>query len=569
MEKEKRDLERQVQELNKTVHVLNADANRRQDVSREKLAEEMTEEISRKMELTFRGKLLQVETQYKQQIGELRTANALDVDRLKHELAVAQQQLDHLQQRHDSLLEKAEGLHQAQEDAAVKSQDLHVEDARREVDREAQGRIRDLEARVALLEREKARVEHEYEQYKARSQAAFKKSKAEERELQQQRQLAQRLQQQLQQLQATASPEDGSAMTSPCPAPEGDGHLSDFSLGSPIVGLSAWESTGEDPRSLAQRNTALQRTVEELQGRLRAMEAVCVEADQKLNEVTERLEADSESHREEVRQLQAEMHVLRNHAARAEHHFQEELRSMDAQLGREVTRLQGAVKSKAAIVEALCERLGIDEAHLRDGLPDLGLRVSPRPSLSTQSLPGRSPPSSPGHRVPPFDSLSLDPLQSHESLSAADFDFSATNVGQTAFNFDFQSLVSIPASDPNVNVHHLSEYKEAQLKRLAADLEASRAEVTALQDRVRDLEQRQQRHEEVERMLRDDVRKLQMTTYTEETWVEKRNYIKNIVLKFIQNRHNEEVQAQLVPVISMVLAFTPLELQTVQRSFKK
>lgn len=57
---------------------------------------------------------------------------------------------------------------------------------------------------------------------------------------------------------------------------------------------------GEDPRSLAQRNTALQRTVEELQGRLRAMEAVCVEADQKLNEVTERLEADSESHREGV-----------------------------------------------------------------------------------------------------------------------------------------------------------------------------------------------------------------------------------------------------------------------------
>eukprot|EP00668_Euglena_longa_P015311 GGOE01019377.1.p1 GENE.GGOE01019377.1~~GGOE01019377.1.p1 ORF type:complete len:636 (-),score=214.61 GGOE01019377.1:263-2170(-) len=547
VEKEKKDLEQQVQELNKTILVLNAEASRRQDVSREKLAEEMSEELSRKMDLTFRSKLLQVETHYKQQIGELRNTHAMDVDQLKHDLTITQQQLDHLQQKHDHLLAKAQGQLPAHEQALAVDQGDGPE---RETDREAQTRIRDLEARVALLEKEKARLVEEYEQYKVRSQAAFKKSKAEERELYQQRQMAKLLQQQLQLLQAgdgTPRIEVGGTLTSPLVSQEGDGGLRD-------AALSSWDGPS---------------TVEELQHRLRAMEAVCLEADQKLNEVTERLEIDSESHREEVRQLQEEMQQLQGHASRAQQHFQEELRNMDAQLGREVTRLQGAVKAKAAIVEALCERLGIDESQLRDGLPGLGPPISPLPSLSTQSLAGQSLPTSPCYRGGPFDSLTLDPLQSHESLSAADLDLSVTNVGQTAFIFDFQSLVSIPAADPNVQVHHLSEYKESQLKRLAADLEASRAEVKALQDRVHHLEHQEQRHQEVERMLRDDVRQLQMTTYTEETWVEKRNYIKNIVLKFIQARHNEEVQAQLVPVISMVLAFTPIELQMVQRSFKK
>ena len=50
-------------------------------------------------------------------------------------------------------------------------------------------------------EKDKARVVNEYEQYKLRSQAAFKKSKETERELQQQRAQTQELQQQLQHLQ--------------------------------------------------------------------------------------------------------------------------------------------------------------------------------------------------------------------------------------------------------------------------------------------------------------------------------------------------------------------------------
>jgi len=456
----------------------------------------------------------QLDLQHRQRIQDLERAHADEVATLHRDVAAARRERDQLQTLAARVPPPVPPAH-----------DAHAAAEREAVAR----RLRDLEQRLVAEEKEKAQLVREFEQYRARSQAAFRQAKADEHELQAQRSLVGRLQQQLRHFQDHKQ------------APRDD---------------APTETSGGDPAA------------EELSGRLRGMEEVCLEADQKLNELTERLQLDTASHQTEVRQLQEEVDVLRRQAQKAQGHFQRELERLDLQLGREITRLQGTVKAKTVAVERLCERLGISEADLQDGWLD-----APHPHLPPLRLSPRPPSAHSRSNSPDAHSSASfsvrDPGIGRESLSAVDLDLAATNVGQTAFHFDFQSLVNIPAADPAVNAYQLSEYKEQQLKRLVGELHAAREDLKGLQDEVHTLRSEVRRHQDAERMLRESIRQLQLTTYTEETFVEKRNYIKNIILKFIQSRHNDEVQAQLVPVISMVLAFTPLELQMVQRTFKK
>eukprot|EP00669_Euglena_mutabilis_P000952 TRINITY_DN11217_c0_g1_i1.p1 TRINITY_DN11217_c0_g1~~TRINITY_DN11217_c0_g1_i1.p1 ORF type:complete len:473 (+),score=105.03 TRINITY_DN11217_c0_g1_i1:66-1484(+) len=302
----------------------------------------------------------QLDLQHRQRIQDLERAHADEVATLHRDVAAARRERDQLQAltaRVPPTVPPAHDAHAAAEREAV---------ARR---------LRDLEQRLAAEEKEKAQLVREFEQYRARSQAAFRQAKADEHELQAQRSLVGRLQQQLQHLQDHKQ------------APRHD---------------APTETSGGDPAA------------EELSGRLGGMEEVCLEADQKLNELTERLQLDTASHQTEVRQLQEEVDVLRRQAQKAQGHFQRELERLDLQLGREITRLQGTVKAKAVAVERLCERLGISEADLQDGWLDAPhpqlppLRLSPRPRARTHgpTAPTPTPP-------PPSPSATPALVESH------------------------------------------------------------------------------------------------------------------------------------------------------------
>mmetsp|Transcript_153745 Transcript_153745/g.268905 ORF Transcript_153745/g.268905 Transcript_153745/m.268905 type:complete len:622 (-) Transcript_153745:2062-3927(-) len=532
LEKDKEKLLKQVQELNKMIRNLKAQRDSQPDVLREQLEEKMVEEMTHKLDIGFQMKRLQLETQYKQQIAQLKREHEDVAGKLERDLTLMQRERDDIQSKHDDLVFKAQNQHETHQKALEDAHALNAVEAKREGEREAGARVRDLEHKIHLLEKDRLRVSQEYEQYKVRSQTAFKKSKADEKELAQQKNLTKYLQQQLSKLQT-----DQAGRTKMSDGPED----------------SAAMGSAEGPQNVM----ALQRTVEELQQKLSKMDSVYVEADAKLVELTERLQSEADCHRAEMQTLQTEYEELKQRHAGSDTLFKQQLEQMDARFGKEITRLQGLLKSKSTSVAMLCEQLGIQESQIGDGAALKALKAARAGSQgsSTQDPPiAASPP-------PPAPPLAM------ASVNTMDLDLSL-GVGTTS-DFDFQSFVSTSGTDPNVSAQQLSEFQERQIKRLAAQLESTQDELQISKNELQELQASEVRHIELEKLLKEDIRQLRMTTYTEESWTEKRNYLKHVILKFIEARQNEEVQSQMVHVISTVLAFTPIELQMVQRSYKK